>query len=197
MKNSEKVPVLFLCLGILGCSTLFYSVESTISPVIHELPSNTLEATRPLTHTPAITVSETPSPTPSTTRLPYTMVEIEKSSEKLNAILFREAQNAREIGQAPYIQIYADGCPACRALKRNMKDERMIAAYRGTYIILADVDIWQNQLAKAGIFVTGVPSIFELTFDGKPTGRFITGAAWDENTPENMAPPLDAFFHPD
>jgi hypothetical protein len=168
-------------------------VEPVRSPAPAELPTQTPESTA----TPSLAPTIADSPTPSPTLPPYTMMEIEESEEKLASILFRECQNAQKIGQAPYIQIVADWCPSCRALKRSMKDERMIAAYRGTYILLADIDVWQNQLPKVGIYVTGVPSIFELTYEGKPTGRFITGAAWGENTPENMAPPLDEFFHPD
>jgi thioredoxin-like negative regulator of GroEL len=125
------------------------------------------------------------------------MVELENTSESLSSVVYRESQNAERLGPAPYIQCTADWCPSCRALKRNMKDERMVAAYRGTYIILVDVDIWLDRLPSVGLYVTGIPSIYELTYEGKPTGRFITGAAWDENTPENMAPVLDAFFHPD
>ncbi len=182
-----------ICLAVFGCSSIFPAVAPAPSPAPTELPTQTLESTA----TPSLTPTITESPTPSPTSLPYTMVEIEESDEKLGSILLRECQNAQRIGQAPYIQIVADWCPSCRALKRSMKDERMIAAYRGTYILLADIDIWRNQLPKVGLYVTGVPSIYELDYEGKPTGRFITGAAWGENTPENMAPPLDEFFHTD
>jgi hypothetical protein len=193
MNASGKITIGFLYLAIFGCSFLFPAAAPAPSPAPTEFPTQTPEATAAQSLTPTITQSPTPSPT----SLPYTMVEIEESEEKLASILLRECQNAQKIGQAPYIQIVADWCPSCRALKRSMKDERMIEAYRGTYILLADIDIWQNQLPKVGIYVTGVPSIFELDYEGKPTGRFITGAAWEENTPENMAPPLDGFFHPD
>jgi hypothetical protein len=42
--------------------------------------------------------------------------------------------------------------------------------------------------------VPGIPAFYELGEDGKPTGRMITGAAWGEDIPENIAPPMKAFF---
>jgi hypothetical protein len=35
---------------------------------------------------------------------------------------------------------------------------------------------------------------FKLDASGKPTGDRIDGGAWGDNVPENMAPPLKAFF---
>ena len=179
-------------IAAIGCSTVRGTVEpeKTATPTA---PAETHTPTPPPTGTPTEMSTDTLQPT----SLPFTMIEIEDTSEGLESILYREAQNARASDLAPYVQITADWCPACRALKRYMKDERMIEAYRGTYIILVDIDVWRDQLPSAGFYVTGVPTIFELTYDGTPTGRFITGAAWGENVPENMAPPLDEFFHPE
>jgi thiol-disulfide isomerase/thioredoxin len=190
--ENKKYLLIFTGLMLFGCSTFSRAIEPTLAPTETPLPANTLENTRQWTLTPTVTEALSPSPT----QLPYTMVDLEKDKEDLAAILYRESQNAKGLGRTPYIQIYADWCPACRALERYMKDERMIDAYRGTYILLVDIDVWQNQLPRNGLYVTGIPAIYELTFEGKPTGRFLTGAAWEENTPENMAPPLDEFFHP-
>jgi hypothetical protein len=198
----QRAARMIFCLSIIvmGCSTLYGSMAPSETPTA-TIPADTVEpAAQSMptsTASPTDTPSPTPDPSPSPTALPYTMVELENTSESLSSVVYRESQNAERLGQAPYIQCTADWCPSCRALKRNMKDERMIAAYRGTYIILVDVDIWLDRLPSVGWYVTGIPSIYELTYEGQPTGRFITGAAWDDNTPENMAPVLDAFFHPD
>ncbi len=177
---------------LFGCSVLSRAGQPAATPARSEYPADTKEPAREWTMTSTMTESVTPAPTAS----PYIMVELTETREDLSSIVLREAQNAETLGRVPYLQIVADWCPACRALKRSMKDERMIDAYRGTYILLADIDIWRDQLPKIGIYVPGVPAIYELTDEGKPTGRSITGAAWGENTPENMAPPLDEFFHP-
>ncbi len=178
--------------SLFGCSTLSLVVNPATPP---RATDTAQPATATLSPTATSTDTETPTPTPVPTELPYTMVEI-KGGEKLADVLFRECQNAKALGRTPYIQFYASWCQACRELRRAMDDERMIHAFRGTYIILADIDTWDHQLPSVGLYVTGVPSIYELTFEGKPTGRFITGAAWEDNDPESMAPPLDKFFHP-
>jgi hypothetical protein len=196
MSNRRKTFWLLIALVVLGCSTVNATVEKGTSPTFFE-PSSTLTQTASATDTPSATHTEAPSPNVTSTPLPYTMLEIEKSSGDLASVLYTEAQKAQSMGRRPYIQIVADWCPACRALLKSMKDERMIAAYRGTYILLADIDVWRGQLPDVDIFVSGVPAIYELTYAGTPTGRLITGAAWGENTPENMAPPLDEFFHPE
>jgi hypothetical protein len=71
----------------------------------------------------------------------------------------------------------------------------MKQAFAGTFIIHVDLDAWEKPLAQAGFHVGGVPAFFALDAKGRPTGRTITGAAWQEDVPANMAPPLKAFFH--
>jgi hypothetical protein len=199
MDHKPKIVFLLSLVVILGCATLDGTLTAVQTPTAMEQRDAHEGA---ITITPTPTATQTPtrtavhSPTSSSTQPPYSMVELEKSSEELSSLLYEKAQQAERLGRAPYIQCTADWCPSCRALERSMNDERMIAAYSGTYIILVDVDIWLDRLPSVGLYVTGVPSIYELTYEGKPTGRFITGAAWGDNIPENMAPPLDAFFHP-
>ena len=68
----------------------------------------------------------------------------------------------------------------------------MVDAFQGTYIIQADVDSWG--FPPRGWDFTGIPVFFALDASGNPTGETIDGGAWGENIPENMAPPLKAFF---
>lgn len=74
-----------------------------------------------------------------------------------------------------------------------MGDPRMKAAFKGTYIVHLDVDAWGSKLAAAKLSAGSVPVFFALDAAGKPRGS-INGGAWDANTPENMAPKLEAFF---
>lgn len=70
----------------------------------------------------------------------------------------------------------------------------MVEAFRGIYLIRLDFDEWQDQLSDSGFHVPGIPVFFELDLEGQPTGRAISGAAWGEDIPANMAPPLSEFF---
>jgi len=50
-------------------------------------------------------------------------------------------------------------------------------------------------MTKYGFGFDGIPAFFKLDAQGKPNGEFIDGNAWGDNIPENIAPPMDEFFH--
>jgi thiol:disulfide interchange protein len=124
----------------------------------------------------------------------FTLVKLQPGAGSLEDQLKIEAQKAGDLGQTPFVECTADWCPPCRALRKSLTDERMIDAFTGTYIIQVDVDAWDKQLSRAGFNVRGIPAFFEIDQQGQPTGRIITGGAWGEDIPENMAPPLRDFF---
>ena len=113
---------------------------------------------------------------------------------QLLEILRSEAARAAELGRQPYVEFYADWCPPCNAIRESLSDERMVAAFRGTYIIKLDFDYWKNRLSGTGLHVPGIPAFFEIDKEGLPTGQMITGAAWGQDIPENIAPPMKEFF---
>jgi hypothetical protein len=58
-----------------------------------------------------------------------------------------------------------------------------------------DVDAVDPQaLDAAKLTSSAIPVFFKLDASGKPTGEKIDGGAWGDNAPDNMAPPLAAFF---
>lgn len=124
----------------------------------------------------------------------FTLVRYPANNGSLTSLLGAEAQRAADSDRQPYVEFYADWCGPCQALRRSLTDQRMIDAFAGTYIVQLDWDAWKDQLSEAGFSVKGVPAFFELDAAGKPTGRTITGAAWGEDIPENMAPPLKKFL---
>lgn len=125
----------------------------------------------------------------------FSIVRLDVAEGELSDLLQAEAQKAEQLGRRPYVEFYADWCPPCQAIRKSLGDERMIEAFEGTYIIQLDLDQWDSKLAGTGFEVRGIPVFFEIDHSGKPTGRMISGAAWGEDVPENMAPPLKAFFH--
>jgi thiol:disulfide interchange protein len=124
----------------------------------------------------------------------FSLVELHPSQGELSALLAAQATRATELGRRPFVEFSADWCPPCVALANSLSDQRMIEAFRGTYIVRLDLDEWQGRLSDSGFRVPGVPMFFELGGDGRPTGKILTGAAWNEDIPENMAPPLGEFF---
>jgi thiol:disulfide interchange protein len=124
----------------------------------------------------------------------FKLVEPRRSDGDLAEVLAIHANRASELGLRPFVEFSAEWCPSCVALANSLDDERMIEAFRGTYIIRLDIDEWINDLPGSGFRVIGVPTFFEVDGSGMPTGRILTGAAWGEDIPENMAPCLQDFF---
>ncbi len=149
------------------------------------------EAT-PTATTPAVVYElfdESPAPDQ------FTVVRVGKTKEARPDILRVEAKKAADMGRHPFVEFYAEWCPPCKAIEANLGDQRMVDAFSGTYIIRLDLDYWQQKLSHTGFYVPGIPAFYEIDTDGKPTGRMITGAAWGEDVPANIAPPMKRFFN--
>jgi thiol-disulfide isomerase/thioredoxin len=116
-------------------------------------------------------------------------------ADDLPKLLAEHAALARKAGLAPFVELWAEWCPPCKKLEAAMGDPRIAAAFAGVYLIRLDSDQWGPKLAGTGLANGSIPVFYELDDQGKTTGRTINGGAWGEDTPENMAPPLDAFFH--
>lgn len=174
------------------------SPRPSVSPVSSASPKPLVSSkTSTSTATPASTRSAThpklnrdESPVPDK----FTLVRYPTKNGSLLSLLSAEARKAQEAGRRPYLEVYAEWCGPCKALRSSLSDRRMVDAFIGTYIIQVDWDAWDAQLSEAGFTVEAVPAFFALSADGKPTRRTITGAAWGEDIPENMAPPLKKFF---
>jgi thiol:disulfide interchange protein len=124
----------------------------------------------------------------------FTLVTLHPSQGDLQPLLEAHVGLAAEQQREPFVEFSAEWCPPCKALAASLSDPRMEEAFRGTYIIRLDLDEWKSQLPRSGFNVLGIPVFFALGPDGRPSGRTITGGAWGEDIPENMAPPLRAFF---
>jgi thiol-disulfide isomerase/thioredoxin len=114
---------------------------------------------------------------------------------KLTDALQTYYDTAKSAGLKLYVELGAEWCGPCVALKKSLSDPRMQQALKGTYIIRLDVHAWGDRLEKSGYSPNAIPVFYEVNAEGKPTGRKIDGGAWGDNIPANMAPPLDHFFH--
>jgi thiol-disulfide isomerase/thioredoxin len=126
----------------------------------------------------------------------FLVVERKVTEGDLATILASESNKAKDQKLKPYVEFRADWCGPCKSLERSMTDARMKDAFAGVYLVRLDADDWGPKLKGTGFDASTIPVFFEVTETGKPTGRRIDGGAWGDNIPENMAPPLRAFFHP-
>lgn len=137
---------------------------------------------------PKAAVAATPAPAPSGD-LAWKVVDGP-------AALAAFAKDAAAANLKPYAYLHAEWCGPCKALeKTHAADPQMVDAFKGTAIALIDIDkVDSKDLSAAGMEASAIPVFFKLDASGKPTGDRIDGGAWGDNVPENMAPPLKAFF---
>ena len=128
----------------------------------------------------------------------FTLVRLHPQDGDLQTMLATEAQKAIALGYLPVVYFDATWCPPCWAIADALdeKNQLMLDAYNGTYIIKLDADEWGWADGHIENFeVEGIPTYFKLDADGQQTGDVINGGAWGEDIPENIAPVLDDFFH--
>jgi thiol-disulfide isomerase/thioredoxin len=127
-----------------------------------------------------------------------TIVRLGPKDGDLQTLLAEEAQKAIALGQIPVVEFDATWCPPCQAIDAAIeaRNDLMLNAYKGTYIIRLDVDEWGWGDSNLHNFqFDGIPVYFKLDVQGDQTGEVIDGGAWGEDIPENIAPVMDKFFH--
>ena len=94
----------------------------------------------------------------------------------------------------PIVYVGATWCGPCKVYKASLSDPRMVQAHRPVHIIELDADQHASTLQKLSISPSGVPHWEMVDPSGHSVGKHIDGSAWADNTVENMAPALSAFF---
>lgn len=70
----------------------------------------------------------------------------------------------------------------------------MVAAFEAVYLIQLDVDEWGWGVPEAGFDFSAIPIFFRLDANGDPTGDWIDGGAWGEDTYQNIANTMGPWF---
>lgn len=191
---NKKTLLLLITTFLLACNALLPPL-STATPVV-EL--SVAEPTETVALPAESIVQPTESPLPPTASTGFTIVRLHPGDGGLHELLAQEAQKAIALGLMPVAEFDATWCPPCLAIEEalNAKNELMLKAYAGTYIIKMDVDEWGwTESGVQDFKFDGIPVYFKLDAQGKQTGEVIDGNAWGDNIPENIAPPMDEFFH--
>ena len=145
-------------------------------------------------------MESTPVIAANDTLIGFTEVRLHPADGKLDEMLAVEAEKAATVGLLPVVEFDADWCPPCVAINKHLdaKNELMLNAYDGTYIIKLDVDEWGWDGGRIENFTfSAIPIYFKLDGQGKQTGESVDGGAWNEDIPVNIAPVMNTFFHGD
>jgi thiol-disulfide isomerase/thioredoxin len=180
---NRKITLIFAAAILLACNALNpRTLGSTPEVIVHPLTESALQ----------------PDDGQDVEPMGITIVRLHPEDGDLQTLLVQETQKATELGLMPIVEFDATWCPPCQAIDEGLesKNELMLKDYAGTYIIRLDVDEWGWSDSKLHDFdFDGIPVYFKLDENGQSTGEVIDGDAWGENIPENIAPPMDEFFH--
>ncbi|MBL8100341.1 MAG: thioredoxin family protein [Anaerolineales bacterium] len=193
----RKIYFVFLIISMFACNFLFPQTSS-----IEQVPTAEILVTNAPEIPTAITLI-TNAPEISTAEVlvlydNFMVVRVHPTDGDLQTLLKIEAKHATALGLMPIVEFDATWCPPCLAIDKAIKEknELMLNAYRGTYIIKFDVDDWGwNDGVLENFNFEFIPVYFKVNVNGEQTGETINGGAWGEDIPENIAPVMDSFFH--
>jgi thiol:disulfide interchange protein len=117
-------------------------------------------------------------------------------AKSLSDQLVAQLAAARQSGKKAYAYLHAAWCEPCVQIEKTRGvDPKMKAAFAPAYIIAIDIDkVDAKQVEALGMKGSVIPIFYRLDASGRATGDSIDGGAWGDNIPDNMAPPLAAFF---
>lgn len=141
-------------------------------------------------------VESTPSkPTAAPVSAAAAWVEADPKASLSDQIVAQLAA-AKDSGKKPFAYLHASWCEPCVEIEKTRQvDAKMKAAFAPAHIIAIDIDkVDPKQIEALGMKATVIPIFYRLDASGRATGDSISGGAWGDNIPDNMAPPLTAFF---
>ncbi|MGE0550031.1 MAG: thioredoxin domain-containing protein [Kofleriaceae bacterium] len=142
---------------------------------------------------PAASAPSTATPTPGAPNAKPRFVTLANTGN-FGLLVVEAANAARRDGYKPFLQFRAEWCKPCKAFDSFREDPKMASALAGVAVIQADLDAWTAEAQKLNVSAT--PTWLAIDANGQAiSARRIDGGAWEADVPENMAPPLDKFFH--
>jgi len=174
-----------VALALAGCGH-----EAPPAPVVTQPPPET-HAEPPRSGAPGSTIARPPVTAPAPPAPRFAQVELAPTQGELGPLLVDEIKRARDRGLVPIVEFYADWCPPCQVLHRNMRAKEIVDGLEGAYLVELNLDDWHDKLKGTGFAPRSIPSFYRLTPDGRPTGKMLDGDRWAAGAPKPKAPPAE------
>jgi thiol:disulfide interchange protein len=114
----------------------------------------------------------------------------ENNTDSISTIL----NNTINKGKIPILFFTASWCKPCREFKESTKYELVAQSLKDATIIMIDVNKDQPKNGYALDYgARAIPTFIIVDKDGTAMNT-ITGAAWADNTPGNIAPVIEKFL---
>lgn len=114
----------------------------------------------------------------------------ENNTDSISTIL----NNTINKGKTPILFFTASWCKPCKEFKESTKYEMVANALKDATIIMIDVNKDQPKNGYALDYgARAIPTFIIVDKDGTAMNT-ITGAAWANNTPDNIAPAMEDFL---
>lgn len=121
------------------------------------------------------------------------LVDLPPTLQSLKADLNAQYKTAAENKERLLLFTTTEGCRPCMSIAANLLDPRMQTALSQARLIRVDVNVLGQELNELGVPTTKIPGFYLLGKDLSLTDG-IDGGEWDNDTAENAAPILGAFF---
>lgn len=184
---------------VFGVSAAVKSAKTATKPPLYTSPYTTpapVPAPGPTLPSPgpAAAGQLTPIDRPTEVNIgSLTLADLPPTDRPLSVELRAQAQKASAAGQRVVLFVVTLDCRPCMSAAAVLGDPKMQAALGKTRLIRVNAHDAPAELRALGAATDTIPGFYLLS----PSGRVIdgiTGAEWDDDTADNIAPVLRAFL---
>ena len=146
---------------------------------------------RPAPRAPAA-VSRVPKATTTIERKAVTVIDVGVDARSLADELAKQRAAAQDAHETMLVMTTLSDCGPCASVFDALQDPRMQTALARVRLVRVYAEVFKDDLDSLQIPRVNFPGFFVLGPDLRPRDG-IDGGEWDDDTPENMAPVLEAF----
>jgi hypothetical protein len=182
----------------LGISGAMKAVKTASKPPVYSSPyagpTTPTPTSRPHSTGPAEAGQSTPFDVVSEVKIGgITLVDLPPTPRPLSVELRAQESKAASAGERVVLFVVTLDCRPCMSVSAVLADPKMQAAFGKTRLVRVNAHDAPSEIVGLGAATETIPGFYLLS----PSGRVIdgiTGAEWDDDTADNIAPVVRAFL---